>query len=91
MPTLRSHTHLQATQANAQAKACKRVCLPNRTDETTDNQADEKNTEPLTAPKKNGGGSGNINSCATNKHCAGRQFSVPKPPLLLAANRYRAF
>ena len=31
MPTLRSHTHLQATQANAQTKACKRVCLPYRT------------------------------------------------------------
>ena len=31
MPTLRSQTHLQATQANAQTKACKRVCLPNRT------------------------------------------------------------
>ena len=31
MPTLRSHTHLQAAQANAQTKACKRVCLPNRT------------------------------------------------------------
>ena len=41
-----------------------------------------------TAPKKNGGGSANINSCAINKHCAYRQFSVPKPPLLLAANRY---
>ncbi len=32
MPTLRSHTHLQATHADTQAKACKRVCLPNRTD-----------------------------------------------------------
>jgi hypothetical protein len=31
MPTLRSHTHLQATQTNTQTKACKRVCLPNRT------------------------------------------------------------
>jgi len=31
MPTLRSHTHLQATQSQAQAKACKRVCLPKRT------------------------------------------------------------
>ncbi len=29
MPTLRSHTHLQATQADTQTKACKRVCLPN--------------------------------------------------------------
>lgn len=31
MPTLRSHTHLQATQSQAQTKACKRVCQPNRT------------------------------------------------------------
>lgn len=31
MATLRSHTHLQAAQANAQTKACQRVCLPNRT------------------------------------------------------------
>ncbi len=31
MPTLRSHTHLQAAQADTQTKACKRVCLPNRT------------------------------------------------------------
>ena len=40
MPILRSHTHLQATQANAQTKACKRVCLPNRTkdSETHDRQ-----------------------------------------------------
>ena len=35
MPTLRSHTHLQATQANTQTKACKRVCLPNRTETAT--------------------------------------------------------
>ncbi len=34
-PDLRSHTHLQATQAKAQTKACKRVCLPNRTDTAT--------------------------------------------------------
>jgi len=31
-----SHTHLQAAQADTQAKACKRVCLPYR---TTDRQA----------------------------------------------------
>jgi hypothetical protein len=29
MPALRSHTHLQAAQADTQAKAYKRVCLPN--------------------------------------------------------------
>ena len=39
MPTLRSHTHLQAAQADTQAKACKRVCLPNR---TTDRQTDDR-------------------------------------------------
>jgi hypothetical protein len=38
MPTLRSHTHLQAAHADTQAKACKRVCLPNR---TTDRQTDD--------------------------------------------------
>lgn len=32
MSKLHSHTHLQATQANAQTKACKRVCLLNHTD-----------------------------------------------------------
>jgi hypothetical protein len=29
MPTLHSHTHWQAPQANTQAKACQRVCLSN--------------------------------------------------------------
>jgi len=39
-PTLRSHTHLQFAQANAQTKNCKRVCLPSRTDKATlDGQA----------------------------------------------------
>ena len=38
-PTLRSHTHLQAAQADSQAKACKRVCLPNR---TTTRQTDDR-------------------------------------------------
>jgi hypothetical protein len=28
-PTLRSHTHFQAPQADTQTEACKRVCLPN--------------------------------------------------------------
>ncbi len=39
MPTLHSHTHLQAAQAKAQTKACKRVCLPHR---TTDRQTDDR-------------------------------------------------
>ncbi len=42
MPTLNSHTHCQAAQANAQTKAWQRVCLSNRTTKTTDNPTDEK-------------------------------------------------
>ena len=43
--------------------------------------------QPLTAPLRYGGGSGNINSCAFNKHCAGRQFSASNPPQRKGANR----
>ena len=32
-PTLHSHTHWQAPQADTQTKACQRVCLPYRTDD----------------------------------------------------------
>lgn len=42
MPTLHSHTHCQAAQANAETKAWQRVCLSNLTTKTTDNQTDEK-------------------------------------------------
>ena len=41
-PTLHSHTHCQATQANATTQAWQRVCLSNRTTKTTDKPADEK-------------------------------------------------
>ena len=42
MPTLHSHTHCQASQANAKTKAWQRVCLPHRTTKTYDKQMDEK-------------------------------------------------
>ncbi|MFO0477646.1 MAG: hypothetical protein ACK50L_02530 [Bacteroidota bacterium] len=80
MPTLRSHTHLQAPQASTQPKLTNKYAYPTA---RTENKA-----LVVTAPKKNDGGSANINSCAFNKHGAFRQFSIPKPPLLLAANRY---
>jgi hypothetical protein len=41
-PTLHSHTHCQAAQANATTQAWQRVCLSNRTTKTTERQADEK-------------------------------------------------
>ena len=42
MPTLHSHTHFQAAQANATTQAWQRVCLSNRTVKPTDKQADEE-------------------------------------------------
>lgn len=38
----KSHTHCQATPANAQTKAWQRVCLSHRTTKTTENRTDEK-------------------------------------------------
>jgi len=40
IPTLHSHTHCQAAQANATTKAWQRVCLSNRTTKTTDKPTD---------------------------------------------------
>ena len=37
-----SHTHCQASQANATTQAWQRVCLSNCTTKTTNNQTDEK-------------------------------------------------
>jgi len=48
MPTLYSHTHCQAAQAQAQTKAWQRVCLSKRSTKTTDKPTNEKNTEPVT-------------------------------------------
>ena len=45
----------------------------------------------ITAPLRYGGGSGNINSSAFNKHCAGRQLSSSNPPQRKAAERYKPF
>jgi len=42
MPTLNSHTHCQATPANAKTQAWQRVCLFQRTTKTTDKPTDEK-------------------------------------------------
>ena len=57
--TLRSHTHLQAAQISARPKLTNKYACPTA---PTENKA-----LVVTAPKKNGGGSANINSCATNK------------------------
>jgi hypothetical protein len=42
MPTLHSHTHCQAAQANAQTQAWQRVCLSQRSTKPTRKRTDEK-------------------------------------------------
>jgi hypothetical protein len=90
MPTLRSHTHLQAAQAITQTKACKRVCLPNRTDraildrrETTEK---EGRTHNSTYPK--GGVSCSKDSFVLNGTLVFQiKFCGKSPALRVAANR----
>jgi hypothetical protein len=65
MPTLRSHTHLQATQTNAQTKACKRVCLPNRT-RTVQIRNDRTLTERRAATNRVDGSAQNRAECASH-------------------------
>ena len=79
MPSLRSHTHLQAAQISAQPKLTNKYAYPTA---RTENKA-----LVVTAPKKNGGRSANTNIVQLIKFGGYRQFSVPNPPLLLAANR----
>ena len=57
MQTLRSHTHLQATQIQAQTKAYKRVCLPQRIN-------GRRNNEDTTICKNNSRDSGLSKVCS---------------------------
>ena len=90
MPTLRSHTHLQATQANAQTKACKRVCLPNRTDTAT---WDSRETTEKEGRTHNSGLAKGGLTCFVETFVQGSAFmlrmnlSTETPALRQAANR----
>ena len=89
MPTLHSHTHCQAAQAQAQTKAWQRVCLSNRTTRTTEKPTDEKNTEPVTAVLRNGGFSGKLKVCFSNQVLWWvDRLVLRNPPLRKAAKRY---
>jgi hypothetical protein len=87
MPSLRSHTHLQATQSQAQTKACKRVCLPNL---TTDRQLDDRKEQRghnSTYPK--GGVSCSKDSFVVNQTLVFQiKFCGKSPALRQSANRY---
>lgn len=80
-PTLRSHTHLKATQGDTQTKAYKRVCLPNRTDRQ------ESTGGNSTYPK--GGVSCSKDSFVVNGSLVFLiKFCGKSPALRVAAKRY---
>ncbi|MBP1631405.1 MAG: hypothetical protein H6Q15_2298 [Bacteroidetes bacterium] len=71
MPTLYSHTHLQTAQTLTQVKACKRVCLLQRTDK-------EKNNEMPTKAICNKGFSGNSSILPRSNFNVGGQECSPQ-------------
>lgn len=90
MPTLHSHTHCQAAQANAQTQAWQRVCLPYRTTKTTDKQADEKEARLPNSTYPKGGVWYSKDSFVVNQTLVFQiEFCGKSPALRVAANRYR--
>ena len=85
--TLRSHTHLQATQASPPAKACKRVCLPNRTNDRQIDDRKEQRRHNSTYPK--GGVSYSKDSFVVNQTLVFQiKFCGKSPALRVAVKRY---
>jgi len=94
IPDLRSHTHLQATQANALTKACKRVCLPNRTRtlQTMDYRATTDRTPAGNSSYPKGGVSCSKDSFVVNQTLVFQiKFCGKSPALRVAAKRYQPF
>ena len=86
MPTLRSHTHLQATQSQAQTKACKRVCLPNRTIDRPTDDREEQRRHNSTYPK-GGFSCSNYSFEVIGSLVFQIKFCGKSPALRVAANR----
>lgn len=88
MPTLNSHTHCQAAQANAQTQAWQRVCLSQSTTKTTDKSTDGKNTEAITAVLQKWRCSASYDSEVVNQNLVLRlKFSGENRHLRKAAKR----
>ncbi len=84
--TLCRHTHLQATQANAPTKACKRVCLPHHTADRPMGDRKEQRRHNSTYPK--GGVSCFADIFVVAESSVLRmKFSGKNPALRVAANR----
>ncbi len=78
----------QAAPVSGKTQAWQRVRLFQRTPKTTDKQADEKNTEPVTAVLRNGGCSGKLKVSFSNQVLWWVDSLVLRnPPLRQAPNR----
>jgi len=91
-PTLRSYTHLQFAQANAQTQNCKRVCLPNRTDTATSDRqvTTEKEGRTHNSTYKKLAVQCSADTFVVNQTLVLRvKFSGENRQLLVAANRYQ--
>ena len=90
MPTLHSHTHCHATQANATTKAWQRVCLSNRTADRPTCDRKEQRRHNSTYPK--GGVSCSKDSFVVNRTLVFQiKFCAKNPLLRQAAKRYLTF
>ena len=92
MPTLHSHTHCQATRANAKTQAWQRVCLPHRTTNTTDKPTDEKEARlPNTGLAKVSVQCSAVTFVVNQSLVLRIKFSGENRHLLKPANRYVIF
>ena len=90
-PTLNSHTHCQAAPANAQTQAWQRVCLPNRTNKTTDKLVDEKEHRSDNTGFASGGVTCKLGAlCFVSSVVLVDSFVLRNPPERKARKRYRA-
>ncbi len=90
-PTLHSHTHCQAPQANATTQAWQRVCLSNRTTKTTDKQADQEEHRTDNSGFKKLGVRWLNEHSTSHKHLWWLDsFMLRNPQLLKPAKRYAA-
>jgi methionine-rich copper-binding protein CopC len=89
MPTLNSHTHCQATPANATTQAWQRVCLSQCTPKPTDKQANEKEARLPNSTYPKGWVSCSKDSFVVNGSLVFQiKFCRKSPALRVAAKRY---
>ena len=96
MPTLHSHTHCQAPQANTPTKACQRVCLSERTGDRAAKLIDnEINKQKSPVPNKRSYAIGVLVVYQAfqlaSRFVTGDTDAAPKSPTAHTADRYAAF